>query len=817
MHDLAALRRPVRFRASIAVLAVIMPTAAVAQSANANRSDDALGEIIVTASGRAQSAESIPYNVNALGEKTLREQNVVDLKRLIELIPSVNAPGNSARFADSVTVRGLNISPVNANNLESFTRTTIAYYLNDTPLPNIGYRIKDVARVETLLGPQGTLYGGGSLGGTIRFITNQPAFDRVAGRVSTSIYAAQGGALSHDTDAVLNVPITSTLAIRGSIARLDDGGYTDRISNPFWRQGALAWTTIPNPNLNRYRNDDYTRTTTGRLALAWQPTSRARLTLAYSGQRQFAHGTSATTLLPLAIANAHSPADYDSYVRDPNFSPCATDCRFTDPYATPPLAGIDVTATRYPEFARRNFDLGSADLNWDLGFADLHSSTSYFKDSRIGQADYAGPGWTFYFALGDAGGAFDSGRSAYVTFNNSYSGWNHETRLTSKGTGPFSYIVGLYFTDTRRSFQFSENLPGLDAYIGLDRVAAGGNIDEGYRDNLEDTYREIAGYGELTYAITPRWKLTGGARVFWYRSRAIILNRDYTFDLVNSSVDVTRSENAKSIFKANTSFDLTSDALVYATVSQGFRRGGTNGFKNFQGNTVSEQLQAYQPDTTTNYEVGFKGFFNDRRLYVQADVFQINWSNVQTYFAQTVDNGFPVNGTANGPNARSRGFEGLVRFQPVDGLTLNFATAYTEAEWSSTRTVCLYTNSTGCRTWSKGGQLGGAPRWKHNGEIRYQKQLSEAASGFVSIVGRYVGSVPIDRADDPNTVVDAFPAYALADVRLGYTWNNIDTSLWVENIANRRAKVSQQYDRVMGPRVFYTQPRTFGINASYRF
>ena len=119
-------------------------------------------QIIVTSGRREQAASSVPYNITAISQETLRDENITDAKKLIQQSVSISAPGNSARFTDSVTVRGLNVSPVNANNLEQFVRSTLAYYLDDTPLPFIGYRIKDISRVEQLLGPQGTLYGAGT-------------------------------------------------------------------------------------------------------------------------------------------------------------------------------------------------------------------------------------------------------------------------------------------------------------------------------------------------------------------------------------------------------------------------------------------------------------------------------------------------------------------------------------------------------------------------------------------------------------------------------------------------------------------------------
>jgi iron complex outermembrane recepter protein len=796
------------------------PTATDAEQAKKDAEAKQLDRIIVTATGRAQAASSVPYNVTAISEEALREANITDIKKFIQQSPSINAPQNSARFADSVTVRGLNVSPVSANNIEYFTRSTLAYYLDDTPLPNIAYRIKDVSRVETLLGPQGTLYGAGSLGGTVRYITNQPEFGRLGIQGNTSLYQVQGGKFSHDTDAVFNVPISDRIALRGSIARLDDGGYTDRISNPFWRTGALAWETKPNANQNVYKNDDYNKVTSGRAAIAWKLTNDLKLTLAHAQQDQLAHGTSATSLLPLAIANAGSPADYDSYVRDPReFSPCAgTACKFTDPTKTPFTYGRDVIVSRYPEFADRNFRMTSLELDWGLSFAKLRSSTSIYRDSRVGQGDYTGQGVAFYYDLGDAGGKFDSGRSAYLTFDNTYKGLSHETRLTSTGTGPLSWIAGLYYTSKKSNLKFSEFLPGLDDYNGIARAAAGGNIDEGYRENLASEYKELALYGELSYRITPQWSVTGGARVFNYEDIGISNIRDYSFDLVNSNVRNTTKDSGKAYYKFNTSYNFTPDALVYATVSQGFRRGGVNGFRNFGSKTIAPEIQNYKPDSTTNYEVGVKGYFLNRRMYVQADVYQIDWKDVQTYLDQSVENGFPINGTTNGPSARSKGFEFAARFNVTDNLQLNLASANTKANWTASKTVCRYTDGTGCRApYLKGGVLGGSPDWKHSYGVRYTTNFANGNTGFVALSGRYVGKVPVDRNDDPTSQIDSYSAYSLFDLRAGVSFDKLDLTLWVENIANKRVEVSSQPDSVLGRRVIFTSPRTIGLNASYTF
>jgi iron complex outermembrane recepter protein len=797
-------------------------TASEAEKAKKDEAVKQLDRIVVTSTGRAQSAATVPYNVTAQSEEALREANITDIKKLIADSPSINAPGNGARFADSVTVRGLNVSGVSANNIEQFVRSTLSYYLDDTPLPNIGFRIKDIARVETLLGPQGTLYGAGSLGGTVRYITNQPNFRNRSARVSTSIYQTKGGSIGSDTDGMLNVPISDALALRIAVAHLDDGGYTDRVSNPTWRTGALAWTPSPNPRQNLYKDDDWTRTTTGRFGLAWRATPNLKVTLTHTDQNQLAHGTSGTSLLPLGIANARNPADVLSYLRDPNFSPCTTNCRFTDDFETPEQGGKDTVVARYEEFAKRNIRLTSLAFDWDLPWATLRSSTSSFKDVRTGQADYASQGWAFYYdipnSFGDpTAGEFDSDRSAYITFNNRYSGVNHETRLTSKGSGPLTWIAGLYATKTKRSLRFSEWLPGLDAAAGVPRARRGGLVDEGYRENLGSEYSEEALYGEVGYKITPDWQVNVGARVFSYEDRGIAQVRDFAYNLVDNNVDVTRGENGKSYYKLNTSYQFTPAVLGYFTASQGFRRGGTNGFRSIGTRTIDPNALQYQPDSTLNYELGMKGFFFDRQLYLQANVYQIDWKDVQTDRQQTVSD-FPVNGTANAGNARSTGFEMSTRWNITPQLQARYATAYNEAEWITTKTHCLYANGTSCRTWSAGGKLGGSPKWKHNFGLRYNTEMF-GGNAFASLSGRYREKVQILRSDSVagNVGLRTYPAHTMFDLRGGVSWDRLDLSFFIENVANKRAEISNQEQGIMGRRIFFTTPRTLGVSLSYNF
>jgi iron complex outermembrane recepter protein len=787
--------------------------------------------IIVTATGRSQSASTVPYNVTAITEEQLRDENITDVKKLIQESVSINAPGNSARFADSVSVRGLNVSSVTANNLEQFVRTTLAYYLDSTPLPNIGYRIKDIARVETLLGPQGTLYGAGSLGGTVRYITNQPKLGVTEGRLTTSMYQTRGGGVSTDTDIMFNAPISNSMAVRFSLAALDEAGYTDRVSNPPWRTGTFALGSLPDPNVNVYKDDDWQRVTGGRVSLLWKLTNDFRVTFSHAEQKQRANGTSGTSLTPLRVANAQTPTELLAAWRAGSgsfTSACvATNtCRFTSQLTTPPAVAVDTVISRYPEFANRNFKLDSIDFDWDLKFARLTSSTSQFEDRRKGEADYLSQGEIFYFRLGDAGGRIDSGRTAYITFDNFFKGLSHETRLTSQSSGPLSWIAGVYHTDQDRSFRFSEYLPGGDVYNGINRTRAGGNVDELYRENLARKYKETALYGEVGYKIVPQWLTTVGARFFNYKDTGIGEIRDYSFDLVNNNVNKTGGENGKSYFKFNTSYQFNRDFLAYFTASQGFRRGGTNPFRDVGTLRVSAENREYKPDSTNNYELGAKGQFLDGALYVQGAIYQIDWKDPQTDRAQDIE-GFPVNGTANAADARTRGAEMQMRYRFLRNWQVRYNAAYTEGEFVDTKTNCLYEGNTTreCRTWGKGGKLGGGPRWKHNGSFRFNTNLDGGMYVWAQVSARYVGRVPVSRTDAEEVQQLFRPAYVISNFNAGLSKGAWDVNFWVQNLADKREVVSSQVTGnttgtagdLSGARVIYTTPRTIGTTITYNF
>jgi len=775
-----------------------VPAAAASSptSSDASRQPTAqLDAVTVTASKRSEAAHRLPYNVTAVSEQALRDANITDLKSLIKDSLTFEAPPNSARFTDSVSVRGLNVSSVSANNIEWFSRSTLSYYLDDAPLPNIGFRIKDIARVETLLGPQGTLYGGGALGGTVRYITNKPQLGVTEGRVSSSVFHTRGGSdLSTDTDAVMNLPLGRDLALRVAVARLDDQGYTDRYAGtPNYLTS--AWQPKPNASQVLYKDDDWHRANTGRATLLWRVSPDLSLQLSHGQQSGTAHGSSGTQLLRVA-SSANGAA-----------------------YRAGEAVGPDTVLSPYPEFTDRDIRISTIDLDWRLpGWGQLHSSTSRYRDDRIGQADYLGTGSFFYGDLGYSrfrlGSSSWAGNTAFITYANRYSGTLHETRFVSD-PGPLSWIAGFFAASQQRSQAFSEWMPGLEA---LKTPGRGAN-DEGYFEDQASRYRETALFGELSWKASDRLTLTAGARLFAYRDRTATQVEDYAFDLVTGVVKAEEKDSGQSYGKLNAAYQMTPDLLAYATFSQGFRRGGANGFRGAGSVAVADELKGYRADQTNNLELGIKGFLAERRLYLQANVYQIRWKDPQTYFSQDI-NGFPVWGTTNGPAALSQGLELQWRWKPMASIEISGGSTYTRGEWDATKEVCLYADGTECRTYAKGGKLGGNAPWKHALSVRWQGEF-EGHQVWASAGARYVGVKNSDRGDDPADQPFQYKAYTTTRASVGLAKGDWDWSLWADNLSNNRELVSFQGTSAVATRVglraIYLTPRTLGLNVSYRF
>lgn len=754
----------------------------------------ALEVITVTASKREQQVHRVPYNVEAISEEALREANITDVKKLIDQNVAINAPNNGPRYAETVVVRGLSNQNVGANELDYFVRTGIAYYIDDTPLPNLNYRIKDVARVETLLGPQGTLYGSSSLGGTIRYITNKPKLGKTEGVINFDTYKTAGsGGLSIDPNVVVNLPLGNTFALRASVSLLDEKGWIDRLTNPAYRTGANALPTrlIEDENTNK--------TTGGRVSALWQVTPTFSVLLAHTAQDQTAVGASAAQRLPAYIAAGGTYPGGRTV---------------TDPRA-PYVVNDSTVVGAFADTSDRKLSMTSIDLDWDLGGAKLHSATSTYKDKKNSISDISG-----FNLLTDLGFHLDANGdpwafSAYQDLLARYKGLTHETRIVSAGDGPFLWTAGLFYTKTEKDINFAEVLPGFYASQGVTSIPPGGALDLEYSENNRNVYKETALFGEVGYKVIPEWQVTLGARVFKFDDTYETGLNDWVFGGFTRSKG--SAKDTKSYYKFNTSYQFTPDQLAYFTISQGWRRGGANSIGGFPGGGISPEAFTFKPDQTTNYELGFKGYAMDRKLYYSASAFRIKWTGAQIGLSYFDSNTFLLfNGTSNGADSHTQGLELQGKLKVTDAITVNAGLAYTEGKIDEDKTVCITLNCDQSIVEVKGDKLLGFPRVKSNLGLRYSTFLDNGANLKASVSAQYR-----TKTQNPPANVFQYGHFKQVDATVGYGQDAWEATLYVENLSNERAITSYAsaayFGRTVGVREIFQRPRTMGLQFSYRF
>ncbi len=614
--------------------------------------------IVVTATRREESVQDVPFNISAVTGESLAEAGAFNLREASRLVPGVFFVDNGARNNSLVVFRGLSADPLGSND-GGGNGGTVGTYLGEVPLL-VDLRLKDVQRVEFLIGPQGTLYGSGTLGGAIRYIPNEADLDDFSANFRADLYTIrESDGISHDTGATINLPIVpGKLAFRGSLDYLRDQGFIDY---PY----AVAQVGVSNPddfanpaNFSPLVDVNDEKTLTARAVLRAAPTDWLDVEFAYTLQDQETGGRQMSgrgiTSLPVELG------EYES-------------------------------AMRVPEPNDRKTQLFSIEATADLGFAQLTSATGWATEDETGQRDQT----DLLISLEYSYEAFPNFTS-FTLEDSDVRAFTQELRLVSSHGGPLSWIVGGFYQNFRFDGFSKEFTPGFDRFA----VDEFGGIQL-RPDSLEyfsvDEQRleELGFYGELTFDITDRWSVTGGVRYYDYDFQArsavdiplfrTVFDGDAPDSIVLDFQDVGQKDDGF-LFKVNTSYDVTDDVLVYATYSEGFRTGSANGVALCPNPLPNTQIVCalpnefqYFPDTTNNYELGFKSQFADRTVTLNGAVYYIKWNGPQVASA-TVNGSQPI--TINGAGAESKGFELALSWRPLDGLEFSGSYAYTDPKFT---------------------------------------------------------------------------------------------------------------------------------------
>jgi iron complex outermembrane receptor protein len=625
-------------------------------------------EMIVTATRRAVSTQDVPYNIAAFSGEALEQRQIEDLSQLARWVPGLTVVDQGLRTANTLTVRGLTGSSIDAaEGISNNGGDTVATYLGEVPL-YVDLRLVDIERVEVLMGPQGTLYGAGTLGGAIRYIPQKPRTDETTVEVRGKAYdLSQSDSTGYSGDVIFNVPIVSDrLAFRGNIGVSETPGfidYTNLVQNPGVSNPEPDLTDpadVAN-NLAVRKDADGGTVLNGRAALLWNIAESGELMFSYNYQKVDWGGKT---------ANNASSFDTGNYV---------SGYRFLEPNA-------------------RENQLAAATLIWNFDFAELTSTAAYSNFDEDGQRDqtdlllnlgYSYPDFPTFAAFTE-----DLEEETSLVF---------ESRLVSNNEGRLNWIGGVFYRNLSNFQDSYEFTPGLPEYYQMvwypPNTAPLPTGDLEYHDQLYQRLTEAAVFGEVGYQFFDRWQATLGTRYYDYESTVSEKTDLPLIDDFRPWVSPAPNDDNGVLFKFNTSLDvddlLPATGIAYLTISEGYRVGGINPLpacttSGQQNVCVTPEEQTYKPDETLNYEVGLKTSWLQQRLQTDFAFYYIDWTNVQLQ-SITLSGDSPI--TVNASDAQSFGLEFQGRFQINDQWAIYGAYAYNESELTKDAP-----NSVGVRT-----------------------------------------------------------------------------------------------------------------------
>ncbi len=763
-------------RLTLLVSIALASTYGAARAAE-DSSKNEIAEVIVTAQKTEQPISKVPMSISAVTQATLDKEGIKDVADLARIMPGLSVRQNSEPV---ISIRGLQ-STVGA--------ATTAIYIDDTPIQMHNVltqtasafpRIFDLDRVEVLRGPQGTLFGSGAEGGTIRFITPTPSLTETSGYARSEYSVTQGGAPSYEAGIAYGAPIEEGKSgFRASLWRQREGGYVDRVDQ------TTGQVVAPDTNS--------AISTVGRLAFVYVPLP-------------------GLTLTPSVLFQETKRGDKDLFFED---------------------AGINRTWYKIAQPSTDRFTLSSLTAQYDWSKVSLKSITSYFnrKQTRVDDYSYFSP------ASYQGGSPYLEGYPNYTAVEKQVTpqkNWNQELRLSSINApgDKLTWIGGLYYSHNKQSLHQTIEEP-LDI---LTQVAFGATVEQvfgvpndGPYQWLEDeqfTQRELAAFGELNYNVTPELKLTVGLRVA-RNSFSFIDIQDgpeagglHTYSGSTSETPVTP--------KFGASYQLSRDDMVYITAAKGYRPGGANssmagnpacvagvpGTVSLESLGLSDAPKTYGSDSVWSYEIGDKIKLMDRRVTLAASAYWIDWDKIQTgIFVSSCG----LQYTTNLGKAVSKGADLQVQARVAQSVTLNGSVGYGNAHYTST-----VVRGDGVMLAKDGDQLINTPKWTAALGAQYDFMVGDNMDGYARLdyqfSGRYKGSPDVGVSGYEAELRDG-PASRFVSTRAGITRGPWEFTAFIENLLNNQTLLNRHHD-MPGEGMFRNvtyRPRTFGANLAYRF
>jgi iron complex outermembrane recepter protein len=760
-----------KFRKAPIALACAASLASGFTAAQDAENSVALEEVIVTATKRSESLQDVPMSITAMSGDSLERIGATTLLDFAVKVPNLGmAYEADGRFdSSSPSIRGV------------FGMGTTGFYIDDTQVnSSILPRVMDVQRVEVLRGPQGSLYGARSMGGTIRMITKQPNLSDIEGAVHVSASTVEDGGENGLIDGSINIPVVEDkFAIRLSGYYGQNSGIYDRVYQESWIEaGSGAVRPSPGPAFSKNEDIDDEDYFGGQIAALWQITDNLSFTPRYMFQEVDADG------MPFADIDPEN----------------TTEERFFDTKEN----GTD------------EWFIASGVFNWELDSGTIVSSTSWYER----ETDESEEEHTFLHNLFNEviGIPIDPLESRLSTIEN-YETLSHETRFISNFNGDWQLTAGVFYQDNEFDHEYPRAVQtglaqALDDFTGIPGFGqeAFGLSDDDLifvTQTLTET-TEIAVFGEISYAFNESWTLTAGGRYYDTEVKA----KNFADGFANSGVSSYDNKQDESGFNPKVTVDwvVNDEVNAYATASKGFRVGGING--NLPAGLCGEELdekginpsetESYDSDELWSYELGFKSTLADNRVTLNAAIFYIDWTDVQQQ--NRLACGFQF--VANAGEAESKGAELELSAAITSGLTGTLGVGYTDASITDTGDVPGV---------EKGDNILGVPDWTANGSLEYIFPISGSWEGLARADANYYG----ESTTAPSGEVRVRDDWAVLNLRVGMINEAWEVILFADNVTDERANLSDNRSiaaAVPGrPRIITNRPRTMGLEARLRF
>lgn len=786
-------RRALLGASTLAVL-IAMPALAAAQQAEQTSVD----EIIVTATKRDASIQDIPFSINAQTEKDIQRSGAVTLEDLSRNVAGLTiqnlGPGQS-----QVSVRGVSAGQVVRD--QPGVKEQVGVYLDESVIslslftPDVD--LFDLNRVETLRGPQGTLFGSGSVGGTIRYITNQPKLGVSEGLFEANANLVGGDDFGGHVKGMFNAPISEKVAMRAVGYLTQYGGFIDALG-----EGGKVKKNV---------NDGSRRG--GRLSFLIKPTETVTLTPRVVYQEIRAHGFNREEVFNL----------------------------FANPNTTtrPKIAlGEREQYLLLNESFADNTLIADFTANFDLGAAALTSVSSYISRDIAVNRDASALSGSVSVDLGFPAAAVSlPSRLVDTTDLQQYT---QELRLASTGEGPFQWVIGGFYSKVDRVYNQTLPTPGYDAYtdavLGAGTSAAVRNgfpANSPYNAYLPYDIKQKAAFGEVNYTVG-KLTATAGGRYYdfsetrQFKSGGLFANGD-------NRTDKTSSDGFTPRFLL--SYEVSDNVTFNAQASKGFRLGGVNDPLNLplcsaQDKVIFGGYQTYKDETLWNYEGGVKSRFGG--ITFNGAAFYTDISNLQT----TLDAGSCSSRVVfNVAKAHTKGVEGEFRARLASGLDIGLSGSLVEAEFDSSVKDGAGAILGGIRD---GNRLPSVPKFQVSFDVTYAKEVREGVNAYVSASVQHVGSrytQASDQENNPRTFVSGLayggatgtvptivnlqlPSYEIVNLSVGLEMaDGVDLVAYVNNLFDENALLSFDRERGGRARLGYSvgQPRTMGVTVRKSF